>query len=181
MKYSLKGMLNASKRANRRNSQVLNKVNADNKTKKTWAKNNPLRKAAQDPVNKNRSTKTPAERMANKRQQGQALTPAHREFMNSLAPETGKRIASEQSQKNQPSYLSRLVSRKIGGSQLKNVANKIRKDKSTGNMGMYLEKKDPGLSDGYLLTKQRIHKQMMKDRVKSNKGSMGSSWNIVKR
>lgn len=181
MKFNIKNIIKSSQRANRRNSQVLNKVNADNKTKKTWAKNNPLRKAAQDPANRNRSTKTPVERMATTRQQGQALTPAHREFMNSLSPETGKRISSEQSRKNQPSYLSRLVTRTIGGSQLKNVANKIRKDKSTGNMGMYLEKKDPGLSDGYLVTKQRIHKQMMKDRVKSNKGSMGSSWNVVKR
>ena len=47
-----------------------------------------------------------------------------------------------------------MVSRKIGGSQLQNVANKIKKDKSIGNMGMYLEKKDPGLrTDTYLLSK----------------------------
>jgi hypothetical protein len=194
MKVSLKGMINASKRANRRNSQVLNKVNADEKTKKMWARNNPIRKAAQDPKNKNRSTKTPDERYAYMRDKAPITpkTPEHIAF-NAPYKEARERTNKKRQAATKPppkpvvkkvplsDRISNMVSRKIGGSQLQNVANKIKKDKSIGNMGMYLEKKDPGLSDGYLLTKQRIHTQMMSDRVKSNKGRVGNSWNIVKR
>ena len=187
MKFSLKGIrdkIGVSQKVNRRNSQILQKVEYDTKTKKSWAKNNPLRKAAKDPKNKNRSTKTPQEMAMTHRgfaTDGSKMEPEHHEFKASLSPEMGKQISRRQSWKNQPSYISQLVSRKIGGSNLKGIANKIKKSPTTGNMGMVLEKQNPGYSDKYLVQQQRTHKAMMRDRVKGNKGSMGSSWNIVKK
>jgi len=187
MKLSLKGIrdkLGATQKSHRRNSQILQKVQHDTKTKKSWAKNNPIRKAAQDPKNKNRSTRTPEERAKTNRGvviDGQGMRPEHHEFKASLSPEMGKQISRRESWKKQGSYISQLVSRKIGGSNLKGVANKIKKNPATGNMGMVLENQNPGYSDKYLVQQQRTHKQMMRDRVKGNKGSMGSSWNVVKK
>lgn len=187
MKFSLKGIrdkLGANPTVNRRNSQILQKVQQDTKLKKSWAKNNPIRKAAQDKKNKNRSTRTPEEASKTSRgvvTNGYNRTPEHHEFAASLSPDMGKQISREQSWKKQGSYISQLVSRKIGGSHLKGIANKIKKSPTTGNMGMVLENQNRGYSDSYLVQQQRTHKQMMRDRVKSNKGSMGSSWNIVKK
>lgn len=187
MKFTLKGIrdkLSATQKSHRRNSQILQKVEHDRQTKKSWAKNNPIRKAAQDPKNKYRSTRTPEERSKFHRGvyiNGQEMRPEHLEFKASLSPEMGKQISRDQSWKEQGSYITQLVSRKIGGSHLKGIANKIKKSPTTGNMGMVLEKQNPGYSDKYLVQQQRTHKQMMRDRVKGNKGSMGSSWNVVKK
>lgn len=189
MKFSLKGIrdkLSATQKSHRRNSQILRKVQQDTTLRKSWAKNNPIRKAALDKKNIRRSSKTPQELAKYTRSRGvnmtaNSKTPEHHEFEASLSPEMGKQITREQNWKNGPSYISQLVSRKIGGRNLKEIANKIKRNPTTGNMGIALENQNKGYSDKFLVQQQRTHKQMMRDRVKSNKGSMGSSWNIVKK